>query len=227
MNTTRAVLGLLLGMSAAPSPTVAATIYSQSGLPGFGFNGQPDLLYGFGLTSSWQNVSIVMPLKDLTTSGPLSGVEGTFYLTNNIGPGTTIANQIAVDQVFGLTSTFAPVTLFSNLSIGPGSYYVVMVPTSASSGGGGWSSSPEGVASVPPVIVGPGVTDLGGGGSTSLAIYAPASVLCCGGFSTPNNVYATITGNQISVPEPVSIAILATGVAGLALARRRKQNSAC
>jgi hypothetical protein len=211
---------ILLGILATVSTSFASTIYSQSGSPGFGFNGQTDFVIGLQTTSFWQNVVVTMPLEDLNATGPISGVEGTFYLTNQSGPGTTVANQVAVDQVSGLGSSFTPVTVFSGLSLGPGSYYIVMVPTDNSGGGGGWTSSPEGYSSPAPVTVGPGVTDLGIGESLTLASYPPAGTLCCGGFFTPNNLFVTITGDPVSTPEPSAFLLLLAGATMIAIYAR-------
>jgi len=103
------------------------------------------------------------------------------YLTTRIGPGTTTMDEIAhtrfaVPAVLPVCSPYscaATVTLFSGLSLGPGTYFVTMGPAPASSGVVGWFPT----LSQGTVILDTGVSQ----GTSSLAFgsevasYPPAS----------------------------------------------------
>jgi hypothetical protein len=71
--------------------------------------------------------------SNVTISGALStvGLQGngtvTAYLTNQVGAGTTLANLIASATISGVNFEPAPTTLFSGLSLGPGTYYLITV----------------------------------------------------------------------------------------------------
>ena len=206
----------------------ATTIYSVTGTSPFGFNGQPDLTLAFQTTTNWQNVTITMPLEDRTLGGPSAGVEGTAYLTNSIGPGTTAANLVApAFSISGLTASFTNVTLFTGLTLPPGTYYITIVPTSSQGGGvgGGLTASPEGSNSQS-FTLGTGVTDAGEGGANApLNAFPPATALCCGGLSAPNNLLVTVTGDPgapITTPIPSSLILALTALAGFALYQGRR-----
>ena len=79
---------------AAASGLHAANILTTTGSSPFGFTGQPGFVLAWNQAISYTGVTITMPLVDNTPT-PLSGVQGTVYLTTQIGPGTTAANQVA------------------------------------------------------------------------------------------------------------------------------------
>jgi len=170
-----------------------------------------------------------MPLEDRTLGGPSAGVQGTAYLTNSLGPGTTIANQVAPPaSISGLTASFTTVTLWTGLTLPPGTYYITIVPTNAQGGGldGGLTSSPEGSNSQS-FTLGSGVTDLGASvANAPLAAYPPASTLCCGGsLFIPSNLLVTVTGDPgapITTPIPSSLILALTALAGFALYQGRR-----
>jgi len=93
--------------------------------------------------------------------------------STRIGPGTTLMDEIAHTQ-FSVPAALpicspnvcgAMVTLFSNLSLGPGNYFVTVSPTAVSSGAVGWFPS------INPTIV----VDTGVSKGTSLIAHAVAS----------------------------------------------------
>jgi hypothetical protein len=102
------------------------------------------------------------------------GGQGVAYLMTQIGPGTTIASEIARNS-FSFPSSIAPVSLFSGLTLPAGTYYLVL----ASSGGGGWRDAYDcgSICSYPPPTI---TLDVGAIRNTdfladSLNAYPPAS----------------------------------------------------
>jgi hypothetical protein len=193
----------------------AANIINTSGSNSFGFSGQPAFVTAWNQTIGYSGVSIVMPLKDNSTGGPIGGVEGTVYLMNQIGPGTTTANQVAAPvQISGLTNAFTPITLFTGLTLPPGNYYVVLVPTNAIP----MSMSPDGTNISVVVTTGTAVTSLGAGVPPTLAAYPPASTAT---LFTPGNLYINVTGDEAPSPIPVSswasLGVMMAGLAGIGL----------
>jgi hypothetical protein len=72
----------------------AANVFNVTGPLPFGISGELADAISWSQTSGYTNVTITMPLEDTTSGGPIGGVEGTVYLMNQVGPGTTAANQV-------------------------------------------------------------------------------------------------------------------------------------
>jgi hypothetical protein len=152
----------------------------------------------------------------------------TAYLTNAIGPAATAVNNIAppitnVSQTFVAPAPGTPTTLFSGLSLGAGTYYLVIQSLNTSSGGFMWESK----AGLSPTF-GAGVS----GGQFYLASSDAAYGLLNAGFA-PGSVFAepfiggsvmyTVTGEASSAtPEPLSLGLCGAGLLAIGLARRRR-----
>ena len=220
MRLTFSVLVALLLCVAAAS---GATILDVTGPSPFGFANQGAFATGWHQTGTYTNVTITMPLEDNTNGGPISSVEGVAYLVNQVGPGTTSANEVTSPfSIFGLTASFTTRTLFSGLTLGPGDYFVVVAATNNDP----MSASPEG-SSLPVATLGIGVTQLNGGSPLGdvVASYAPASNFS--GSKGPSNIFVTVTGDAgaAAVPEPAVISLAAAGIGGLLLWKRRSRRS--
>ena len=147
---------------------------------------------------------------------------GTVYLTNRIGPGTTTANQIAVTTLSGIA--FEPSTatnLFSGLSLGPGTYYLITA-RNLGPGGLGWEAFFGNSATMDPgVIINPEELSL------SEASYPPASNFFTAGDTAFN---FDVTGNPVlpSVPEPSTLPLAGCGLllGSLAIMGRRRPERA-
>src|SRR5271170_4119625 len=79
---------------------------------------------GWSLSNTFDDVTITAEIDP----GTGSGLSGTAYLMTQIGPGTTVADQIgsATFTASGLTFTPQLNTLFTDLTLGPGNYYLVL-----------------------------------------------------------------------------------------------------
>jgi hypothetical protein len=196
----------------------AANVITTTGTAPFGFTGQPAFIIEWNQTIGYTGVTITMPLVDNTPT-PLSGVEGTVYLTNQLGPGTTTANQIASKQISGLSGTVGTVTLFTGLTLPPGNYYLMLVPTNTNP----MSSSPQGASGVNiTTTTGTSVTALGAGVPSTVAVFPPDSTVT---LST-GNIFFTVTGTLAPslTPAPSSLILMLTVLAmaaGLWLVRRK------
>jgi hypothetical protein len=168
-------------------------------------------------SDAFSNVSIAVeidPGGSLTISHSFSG---TAYLTTDLGPGTTSADEIA-DTSFSVTGTaFNPTleTLFDGLTLGPGTYYLVLVGSSGSGIGGvcGWEV--DMVSS--PVTTGPGITIVDKHGYSPIVGYPPANT-----FSTPYlySLQYSVTGDE--VPEPSTAVLWSAGLAVFVFSVRRR-----
>ncbi|MGO9095807.1 MAG: hypothetical protein ACLQGV_11335 [Bryobacteraceae bacterium] len=168
----------------------AANLFTLTGTTQFGFSDTAQVA-AFSTTTLYTNVTIAMPLKDESSSGPIFGTEGTVYLTNAIGAGTTVGNQVAPPvTVTGLTTSFTPVTLWTGLTLPPGAYYVTVV--SANPGPNLSLSASAASSGTQTITTGPGVSDVGSRVTSTVAAFPPASSF--GGFNPPSQIYITATG---------------------------------
>ena len=207
-----ALSALIGGWSAQAGPI---TIVSDAGSPG---NGQHILSPVAGetwtQTGTYSGVTIQ---ASLVGSGDfVNALTGTAYLMSQVGPGTTTANQLATPFAISLASGLTNVTLFTGLTLGPGTYYLLI--------NGGTLPVGWGVTSTPSFT-----TDAGISGIAELTLsggqagYAPAS-----SFTTPTSgeqFLFTVTGTPVTgspTPEPGTSALIATGIAALALIRRKR-----
>lgn len=102
----------------------------------------------------FQEVSVSAEI-DPNGNGSTHTAIGTAYLTTRIGPGTTTANQLA-SVPFSVTGIDTPVltTLFSGLTLGAGTYYLVL--SSPPNESAGWEFGR--CCPAPPPVTAPGVT---------------------------------------------------------------------
>jgi hypothetical protein len=196
--------GLVNNVSA--QGTIFSTLTDQRGYAGS--RGFP-VVSGWSQSSTLANVSIAANLD-----GGGGTVSGTAWLTTQIGPGTTIANEIAHCDFSVTSPVFEPelTTLFSGLTLGPGSYYLVLT----SSGGGGWE-----VASsfIPIMASGIGVTSRSGRSFFSVAAYPPATSFFperASDFTDEYFQYAVTV-----VPEPGVVTLYLLGCGAIMVSRRR------
>jgi hypothetical protein len=82
-------------------------------------------------SSTYSNIRITASFFNFTPSSPGAAATGTAYLTTQIGSGTTVAQQIASVPVAVTSTAPVTVTLFSGLTLGPGTYYLSVNPNSA------------------------------------------------------------------------------------------------
>ncbi len=203
-------IALVFVLLMAPVAAHAVTIYDVTGPSPFGFANQTVLVEGWSQNALYNNVTITAPLEDNSSGGPIGGVEGTVYLKNRIGPGTTAANLVAPPvTVSGLTSTFTVRTLFTGLTLGPGSYYLTFRSTNSDP----LSMSMEG-SSTPTVTVGPGVSDAGGDGQITPDPFPPATPVA---LTPPGNLFVTVTGTLVSNFSAPAISPAVLALLGLAL----------
>jgi hypothetical protein len=202
----RRLLILVALLASAPLAT-AATVFNVTGPSPFGFANQQVLVEGWQQNALYNNVTITAPLEDNTSGGPIAGVEGTVYLTNAIGPGTTAGNVIAGPvSISGLTNTFTTRTLFTGLTLNAGNYYLVFVSTNTNP----LSMSMQG-SSTPVVTAGAGVTPLGGGAALAPNAFPPATSVA---LSQPGNLFVDVSGTLVSnfaVPAVSSWAMVLLG----------------
>ncbi|HWE48921.1 MAG TPA: PEP-CTERM sorting domain-containing protein [Bryobacteraceae bacterium] len=207
---------------AAPCIGNAGTIVSSFGQikQGFALGGPGDWVgyESWTMSDTYSNISIT---ADLFSGG---STPITTYLTNVIGPAETVADQIATSSV--IPGSDGESTLFSGLTLGPGTYYLVL--TGPHDAFLAWDQS------LPTTMVGAGPTvvttasDVTYNGSFASnatntdTVNPPASSFFP--FSGDNGDYIFhVTGDEVSsTPEPGTLNLLLVGaLGGFGLRKRR------
>ena len=117
-------IGIALLVVAFAGRASADIIVSQDGTPGpsvGGVNGGGGIAVSWTQTSAYTGVAIVADVFGL--AAPASD---TFYLTRSLGPGTTVADEIARVTLTINNLAPAPLLVFSGLTLGPGTYHLVL-----------------------------------------------------------------------------------------------------
>ena len=191
-----------IALLAAGAVAQAANLFTATpfGTP-FLFGNSGVLVTAWSQSTIYTNVSITAPLLDSTPGAPIHGIEGVVYLVTRFGPGTTPADNVVPPvTVAGLSGLFTPRLLFSGLTLGPGTYYVVWAPTNHTPH---LSMSPEGAPNS--LTTGIGVSFLGIANSDTVDSFPPAT-------NTPvtdtgeGSLIITVTGDPFALigePTPV------------------------
>ncbi len=206
--------------------TATSTVFTVTAPLGVGF-GDTAQVEAFRTTTFYTNVTISMPLTDESSGGPIGGTEGTAYLVNAIGTGATAANEVAPPvTISGLSGSFASRTLWSGISLPPGTYYIVLVAAANTPFGSPSLSAEAGNSGSMVVTTGAGVTDVGSRVTSAIAPFSPASNF--GGFNPPSQIFVLVSGDPAASSQPVPamsqwamaiLALLLTGVAARLLAK--------
>ena len=164
---------------------------------------------------SWSQTAT---FKDVTLSADIWAVNANgsanYYLVNQIGASTTLANVIAHGTA-ALPSSPGMATLGTIASLGPGTYYLVI---DSSVNNSVWDYAYQ---STPTLTTAPSVTFLGdfnAKGSSVNSSFSPASGL--GGTSLKYN-FSVTAASVVSTPEPASLFLAAAGLS-LVLWRKRR-----
>ena len=206
--------------SVVQAGTLTSTIVNS---PGWTNTGQGfSAAFSFSTTAMYTNVSIEAFLA--ATPSPLSGLA---FLTSQVGPTTTAANNIVAPQPFTVTSelpTFQWVTLFTGLTLGPGSYFVTLSSDTFSLLLALGNTSTTTITEAPGVTRGLDYFANNQGGTSVNAAFAPGSTFgnAVNTKTQPDFYSYRVTGDlgsSASVPEPGSMALVGLG---LALLMRRR-----
>ena len=199
---------------AADAITIVSVSDSGTSGPGFLFLGGQ---FSNVVVASWTETG---SFSGVTVKAAIGSVDsgfrsGTAYLTKAIGPGTTPTNQVVPQVGFTaplVTSKFDPfplTTLFSGVSLGPGTYYLVLAAPfrDQSFSDLGWQFETSGL-----VTVAPGV---------SLGNYSAANTFFSAVDSfAPASTFLTLSGGQAffevsTIPEPYSLTLMLIGLGSL------------
>jgi PEP-CTERM motif len=212
---TRARLKLFCALAClATSASAQTTIYSTLG-PNTGysvFNPQQVFEAGWSQSSTFSDMSIAAKLD-----GGGGTVTGTAYLTTRIGPGTTVADEVARYDYTVTSPQFQPElkTLFSGLTLGPDSYYLVI---SGSGTLAGWETT----GSIFPVTA-PGV-EVVHRRQTSFSPVAPYPPATNFGRETASDFRDTYFQYIVtSIPEPGTMTLCLLGAGAALICRVRKR----
>ena len=214
-----------LGWAASASAAQADLIYARDASAFPSILGNNPAAISWTLADTWTDVEISLGLYSACGGFPEpcggTGVAtGRAFLTDSIGAGTTqSANEIAATDLSTSTTGFQTLSVFSGLTLGPGTYYLTH------SWGGHVLFDLAWTLGDSPAKIGLGVD----AGPTYLFLgdfiggYAPASAFEPIAFSTP---VFNISGTRIAepVPEP-AITVLTTGAIAALLIRRRRFKS--
>ena len=169
----------------------------------------PALGVSWTSTTAFNNVTISLSLG---SSGTASA---TAYLTTQIGPGTTVADEVASTMFTFPLSDTSSFTIFTGLTLPGGTYYLTLGGlTSGAVGAGLWDGTPS-----PNVATDSGVTrNADNYPFARSASYLPANI---SGNTTLNLKFSVV---ETAVPEPTTTLMFILGGCFLVLVRRRLTN---
>lgn len=203
---------LSLGVPASAA-TIIQTGPTYNGFAAYNINANETHEVGFQINDAYANVQVYANLSGGNNTSP---VDGTVYLTTQIGPGTTVVNEIA-SSPFSV-SWFAPqeMLLISIPYLPAGQYFLTIGSTSTTA-----SVNWEATAFLTNNFVAPDAVDLGFGRANTgnVALYPPASSFV---DAQSQDVMYRVTGD-IAAPEPSAFWLL--GVAIPSLVRKRRRNA--
>ncbi len=211
------LFGLILAgrASAADIVSVSGNVFSNIPVGGNGFV----IATSWSSTSAFTGVTISALLNaEIFSGNPTGDATGEAYLMKAIGPGVTTAGQVAAASftVPGTDLTPTDFTLFTGLTLAPGTYYLVL---------DGFSGSPRfywDTALSPTVATDAGTTylaDYDVRDNEQDLTYGPASAFvewAPDGTRTDRFEY-TVTGDASQVPEPATFCVLGVGLGILGL----------
>ena len=201
-------IALLLANSAMGATVISVTWNASSSGTAIGL-----AAVSWNQTGSWSNVAIG---ANLVGNGLVVST-ATVYLMNQIGPGTTAANEVAPPVPISTAANpglNVMLPLYSGLSLGPGTYYLVFAPDAGSVLGWDVTGNQQ--------VLGPGVTQNTDQGSLTPDAFAPASAFSNASNSRIFSVTGTL-GAAPGVPEPSTVIMLFAGLTGLAVKALRKR----
>lgn len=215
----------LLAAAVAPAATIVSV--SSANAPGYVALGST---FSRAAASTWTQTGWftgVSVAVEVATTDTLAQHQGTAWLTDNIGPGTSNANVIASTNftfpVIATPTTPAGLTnLFSGLSLGPGTYYLILIGDSVNVNVRGWQADPGGnVTTASGVTIGSRLWVDTTGNGTLDASFIPDSTFA--GIPSNPNMLFTVTGS--AVPEPGTLSAIGLGLMGLGLIGRKGRRS--
>jgi hypothetical protein len=160
MNIKNCVISILAFITALLSFQVLAETIISSVTPPTG-GGCLVIYNGQGFRVGWTQADTFDTVRiSATLETQYAGITGQAYLTTQIGPGTTVANEIAsTNFTFPLQQT--DFVLFEGLHLPAGSYYLSIIGDSAL--GSCWEDPPQAI-----VTTGASVSCLGGFGASAV-----------------------------------------------------------
>ncbi|MBM3814977.1 MAG: PEP-CTERM sorting domain-containing protein [Acidimicrobiia bacterium] len=168
---------------------------------------------GWTHAGSFSNVAITAPVAQFGSAVTTLRA----YLTTSIGAGTTQgAHEIATTSFSTATQAnpFPYITIFSGLSLGPGTYYLIMSWESGGSAASWNADTPTSVSSDVGATVAVGRLLA----FSPFETYLPASNFT---FISGAEPLYQVTGDS-AIPEPSAMALVGLGLVGLAAIRRRR-----
>jgi len=199
---------LVLGSAAGSLP--AATLLQRTGDTTFQCCSFVAVALSWTQADTWSGVQIDLELINNDGSGAVSA--GSAYLTTSLGPGTTEAlheiDETVVSTKIAGRQTF---TLFTGLTLGPGTYHLIYNPSST-------NDLLVAFSGVLPPVYGEGVSGEAWSIEDVEAPYPPASTYQLWG---PPSMLVSITGTRepAPIPEPATFGAFIVGLAFLAWRR--------
>jgi len=211
----------LIGAATAAADTIVSIAPGNQGAPVIGGPTNQYVAVSWTQADWWDDVTIGAHVW----TNSIAFTTGWAWLTDQLGPGTPPGSELAKSGFSFPSSDAAPTTMFSGLTLGPGTYSLVLSvdPSGVDVGYRAWRNGATD-GDIPPsaaATTGTGVTFgdvLLTGGALSNPAYPPASIF---GGNYPSLAFSVTGTRRETVPEPTMLVLVGVGVAGVWAARRR------